>query len=120
MKVLGALDKPKAITNHSNNTWTIKTTFCDVEFQARREKGLCFCCEEKFCGGHRCKVKDQKELRVLVVQANGEELEVVEEDDRTEELEVKAIELDIEQKEPVIELSLTSWNTGLNAISSAA
>ena len=65
-------------------------------------------------------MKDQKELRVLVVQANGEELEVVEEDDRTEELEVKAIELDIEQKEPVIELPLTSWNTGLNAISSAA
>ena len=120
MKVLGALDKPKAITNHSNNTWTIKTTFCDAEFQARREKGLCFCCEEKFCAGHRCKVKDQKELRVLVVQANGEELEVVEEDDRIDELEVKAIELDIEQKEPVIELSLTSWNTGLNAISSAA
>ena len=41
-------------------------------------------------------MKDQKELRVLVVQANEEELEVVEEDDRIEELEVKAIELGIE------------------------
>ena len=31
--------------------------------------------------GHKWKVKDHKELRVLVVGANGEELEVVEEED---------------------------------------
>ena len=31
--------------------------------------------------GHKCNVKDHKELRVLVVGANGEELEVVEEED---------------------------------------
>ena len=78
----------------------------DAEFQARHEKGLYFGCEEKFYAGHRCRVKDQKELRVLIVQADGEELEVEEEDDYTEEPEVKAIELDIERKEPVIELSL--------------
>ena len=34
----------------------------DAEFQARCEKELCFRCEEKFYAGHRCKVKDQKEL----------------------------------------------------------
>ncbi|TYK21244.1 DNA-directed RNA polymerase III subunit 1 [Cucumis melo var. makuwa] len=38
-------------------------------------------------GGRRCKMKDQKELRVLIVRAIGEELEVVEEDDYTEESE---------------------------------
>ncbi|TYK13668.1 transposon Tf2-1 polyprotein isoform X1 [Cucumis melo var. makuwa] len=64
----------------------------DVEFQVRCEKGLCFRCEEKFYACHRCEVKDQKELRllelrVLIVQANGEELEVVEEDVYSEEPE---------------------------------
>ncbi|KAA0045922.1 transposon Tf2-1 polyprotein isoform X1 [Cucumis melo var. makuwa] len=64
----------------------------DVEFQVRCEKGLCFRCEEKFHACHRCEVKDQKELRllelrVLIVQANGEELEVVEEDVYSEEPE---------------------------------
>ncbi|KAA0031985.1 ty3-gypsy retrotransposon protein [Cucumis melo var. makuwa] len=61
----------------------------DAEFQARHEKGLYFGCEEKFYAGHRCRVKDQKELRVLIVQADGEELEVEEEDDYTEEPELK-------------------------------
>lgn len=37
----------------------------DEEFQARRKKELCFRCEEKYYAGHRCKVKKQKELRVL-------------------------------------------------------
>ena len=35
----------------------------ESELQARREKGLCFKCEEKFSPGHRCK----KQLRVLLV-----------------------------------------------------
>ena len=68
----------------------------------------CFRWEEKFYACHRCKVKYHKELRVLVVQATGEELKVVEEDDHTDEHEVKAIELDIKKKEPVIESSLNS------------
>lgn len=36
----------------------------DVKFQAQREKGLCFCCEERYHVSHHCKVKEQKELRV--------------------------------------------------------
>ncbi|TYK15001.1 transposon Tf2-1 polyprotein isoform X1 [Cucumis melo var. makuwa] len=36
-----------------------------------------------------CKVKDQKELKVLVVQENGEELEVVEEEDSIMETEIQ-------------------------------
>lgn len=49
----------------------------DAEFQSRREKGLCFWCNEKYYAGHRCKVKEQKELRMLMVKENGEELEIV-------------------------------------------
>ncbi|KAA0058397.1 Retrovirus-related Pol polyprotein from transposon 297 family [Cucumis melo var. makuwa] len=79
----------------------------DCLVQARREKGLCFCCEERFFAGHKCKVKDQKELRVLVVRANGEELEVVEEEDLTEETEIQKAKIG-KQEEPVIELSLNS------------
>lgn len=52
-------------------------------------------------------MKEQKELRVLVVQANGEELEVVEEEDYIDENEVKAIEIE-KHDEPLIELSLNS------------
>lgn len=52
----------------------------DVEFQARRDKGLCFRCDEKYYAGHRCKVREKRELRTLVVQENGE-LEVFEEGD---------------------------------------
>ncbi|KAA0056408.1 putative polyketide hydroxylase [Cucumis melo var. makuwa] len=44
----------------------------DVEFQARRDKGLCFRCDEKYYAGHRCKVREKRELRTLVVQENGE------------------------------------------------
>ena len=34
----------------------------DAEFQARKEKGLCFCCE-RYHTGHCCKVKEQREFR---------------------------------------------------------
>ena len=41
----------------------------ESKLQARREKGLCFKCDEKFSPGHRCK----KELRVLLVHEDEEE-----------------------------------------------
>ena len=41
----------------------------ESELQARREKGLCFKCDEKFSTGHRYK----KELRVLLVREDEEE-----------------------------------------------
>ncbi|KAL0544147.1 hypothetical protein IC582_019259 [Cucumis melo] len=68
----------------------------DAEFQARREKGLCFRCGEKYFAGHRCKSKEHKELRMLVVKEGGEELEIVEEffDAETEmkQVEVQNVE----------------------------
>ena len=41
----------------------------ESELQARKEKGLCFKCDEKFSRGHRCK----KELRVLLVHEDEDE-----------------------------------------------
>lgn len=37
----------------------------DAEVQVKRERGLCYRCDEKFTVGHRCK---NKELQVLVVR----------------------------------------------------
>ena len=76
----------------------------DAEFQSRREKGLCFRCEEKYHAGHCCKVKEQKELRVLVVRENGE-IEIVEEDYHVKGEEMTAIEVGNFDK-PIIELSI--------------
>lgn len=43
--------------------------------------------------GHRCKVKEQKELQMLVVRENGEELEIIEEEYFDAVAEYKAIEI---------------------------
>ncbi|TYK28130.1 Ty3/gypsy retrotransposon protein [Cucumis melo var. makuwa] len=61
----------------------------DAEFQARREKGLCFWCEEKYHAGHRCKTKENKELRMLLVKESGEEFKIVEEEYFNTETEMK-------------------------------
>ncbi|KAA0051401.1 Ty3/gypsy retrotransposon protein [Cucumis melo var. makuwa] len=65
----------------------------DAEFQARREKGLCFRCGEKYHAGHRCKAKDSKELRMLLVKESGEELEIIEEEYFDAETEMKPPEV---------------------------
>lgn len=46
------------------------------ELQHKRERGLCFRCDEKWAIGHRCK---QKELSVLLTQEEEDELEAGEE-----------------------------------------
>ncbi|KAA0047238.1 Ty3/gypsy retrotransposon protein [Cucumis melo var. makuwa] len=84
----------------------------DAEFQARREKGLCFRCGEKYFAGHRCKSKEHKELRMLVVKEGGEELEIVEEEFFDAETEMKQVEVqNVENLN--IELSINSV-VGLN------
>lgn len=50
----------------------------DAEFQSRKEKGLCFCCDEKYSVGHYCKEKNQRELRFLLVNDNIKDFEVFE------------------------------------------
>ena len=53
----------------------------NVEFQSRKEKGLCFRCNEKYSHDHKCKMKKQRELRMIVVKKKGDEYEIVEEGD---------------------------------------
>ncbi|KAA0063300.1 Ty3/gypsy retrotransposon protein [Cucumis melo var. makuwa] len=79
----------------------------DAEFQARREKGLCFRCGEKYHAGQRCKAKDSKELRMLLVKESGEELEIIEEEYFDAETEIKPP--DVQGVENLnIELSINS------------
>ncbi|RVW31649.1 hypothetical protein CK203_092754 [Vitis vinifera] len=65
----------------------------ESELRARREKGLCFKCDEKFSPGHCCK----KELRVLLVHEDEEEEDIQFDNRATEEpslIELKdAVEL---------------------------
>ncbi|TYJ96445.1 Ty3/gypsy retrotransposon protein [Cucumis melo var. makuwa] len=83
----------------------------DAEFQLRREKGLCFKCNEKYSADHNCKMKEQRELRMFVVNNNNEELEIV------EEVESEAAELRTAKVQPhttaCVELSINSV-VGLN------
>ncbi|TYK23171.1 Ty3/gypsy retrotransposon protein [Cucumis melo var. makuwa] len=79
----------------------------DAEFQARREKGLCFRCGEKYHTRHRCKTKENKELCTLLVKESGEELEIVEEEYFDAESEMKLSEIqNVENLN--IELSINS------------
>ena len=97
----------KGVTAGENRREGPTKRLSDAEFQSRREKGLCFRCEEKYHVGHRCKAKEQKELRTIVVKENREELEIVEEDYYEAEAEFKNTEVE-NVKNLNIELSLNS------------
>ncbi|TYK19856.1 ty3-gypsy retrotransposon protein [Cucumis melo var. makuwa] len=79
----------------------------DAEFQARKEKGLCFRCNEKYSADHKCKMKEQRELRMFVVTKGKEEYEIVEEEKELGRIEVN------EDITTVVELSINSV-VGLN------
>ncbi|KAA0054137.1 Ty3/gypsy retrotransposon protein [Cucumis melo var. makuwa] len=83
----------------------------DAEFQARKEKGLCFHCNEKYSADHKCKMKELRELRMFVVAGEDEEYEMIKEKEPAVKefisLEVK------ENNQTVIELSI-NLVVGLN------
>ncbi|KAA0064688.1 ty3-gypsy retroelement transposase [Cucumis melo var. makuwa] len=83
----------------------------DAEFQARKEKGLCFRCNEKYSVDHRCKMKELRELKMFVVKKEGEEYEIIEEN-TTEEKTLEPPQEEEKQK-TFAELSLNSV-VGLN------
>ena len=58
----------------------------DAEFQSRKEKGLCFRCKEKYSHDHKCKTKEHRELRMLVVMGENGKYEIIEEDNTEQEL----------------------------------
>ncbi|KAL0541544.1 hypothetical protein IC582_021596 [Cucumis melo] len=78
----------------------------DAEFQLRREKGLCFKCNEKYSANHKCKMKKQRELRMFVVNSNNEELEIVEEAE-AESTELRTVEVQ-KNTTACVELSINS------------
>lgn len=65
----------------------------DSEYQNRREKGLCFRCDEKFTFGHRCKTRETRELRVLLVNEEETETDDSEEEISHDETEMKQLEV---------------------------
>ncbi|KAA0037390.1 ty3-gypsy retrotransposon protein [Cucumis melo var. makuwa] len=83
----------------------------DAEFQARKEKGLCFRCNEKYSADHKCKMKELRELKMFVVIKEGEEYEIIEEN-TTEEKTLALLQVEEELK-TFAELSLNSV-VGLN------
>jgi len=56
----------------SHRTTTFHPTSCkkltEAEIRARKDKGLCFRCDEQFVPGHRCKKKELQNLDVWVVR----------------------------------------------------
>lgn len=80
----------------------------DVEFQAKREKGLCFRCDKCYTTGHCCKARDQRELRIPVVTEKEEDLEGIEDIEQGEEqVELKTIKV-VVKVQTVAQLSINS------------
>ena len=78
----------------------------DVEFNAKREKGLCFKCDEKYYSVHKCKDMELRELRMFVVHDDNVEEEIIEEDCYDpKELNMFEIEGGVDA---VVELSINS------------
>ena len=71
----------------------------EAEMQEKREKGICFRCDEKFGLGYRCK---KKELQVLLVY--GDELEV------KESIEANEEEANIKDDVSVVDPSSMWWD----------
>lgn len=64
----------------------------DVEFQLKQEKCLCFRCDEKYNPDHRCKSKEARELRVLLVN-DAEEIELLQGASSEDEEEIPILDV---------------------------
>lgn len=73
----------------------------DTKFRARLDKGLCFICNEIYSHGHRCKVKEKRELMLFIFNeeegAEGVIVEIEEDIVELKNLEVP-VETEIELK----------------------
>ena len=61
-----------------------------AKLQAKREKGLCYCCDDRFASGHHCRLK---ELQVMVYQGEEELLESNDEDQEVHGTDQELVEL---------------------------
>ncbi|KAA0066054.1 ty3-gypsy retrotransposon protein [Cucumis melo var. makuwa] len=101
----------RTITSKTNPTRETKKEgplkkLSDVEFQARKEKGLRFRCNEKYSHDRKCKAKEQRELRMYVIKNDNEEFEIIE-NTNYEEKELKMVRI-AEEDQTVTELSINS------------
>lgn len=87
----------RGVTTGENRKEGPSKRLFNSEFQARREKGLCFRCNEKYSSDHKCKAKEQRELRMPVVKADNKELEIMEEDE-SEKKELNTVEITKEDR----------------------
>ena len=76
----------RTITLRSSNNGEVckegtLTHLPDAEFHARKEKGLCFRCNEKYSADHKCKMKEQRGLRMFVMVNENEEYKIIEENE---------------------------------------
>ncbi|KAA0049858.1 transposon Tf2-1 polyprotein isoform X1 [Cucumis melo var. makuwa] len=106
----------RTITLRSSNTTEVRKDtnsrrLPDAEFQARKEKGLCFRCNKKYSTDHKCKMKELCKLKMFVVIKEGEEYEIIEEN-AIEEKTLTMLQVEEEQK-AYAELSINSI-VGLN------
>lgn len=72
----------------------------ESEYQAKRDKGLCFRCDEKFTRGHKCKLK---ELNVMLTHDCESEEDEIQEAEVGEQVTMQSAEV-VED----VELSLNS------------
>ncbi|XP_068634605.1 uncharacterized protein [Aristolochia californica] len=72
----------------------------EAEIQYRRERGLCYSCDEKFSAGHRCKKKD---LQVMILQELEEEVMEDSDDGKCEKQEEE-----VSVVAQIVEVSLNS------------
>lgn len=82
----------------------------EAEFQAKRAKGLCFRCDEKYSFGHKCKNRETRELRVLLVD-EFEEIEIIQEEPEEDPPAAKTMEVEKVEGEEIgdlVELDLKS------------
>ena len=64
------MSRTLSLLNTSTHRPKRQLRLTDAEFHARREKGLCFHCEEKFQPGHKCK----KQLNIFLVHDEDEDV----------------------------------------------
>ena len=66
----------------------------DVEFRSRLDKGLCFKCNDKYSLGHRCRVKEKRELMLFIMnEEESNEEECVTEENTEAVLELNHLNL---------------------------
>ncbi|KAA0043267.1 Transposon Ty3-I Gag-Pol polyprotein [Cucumis melo var. makuwa] len=83
----------------------------DVEFRAHLDQGLCFRCNEKYSHGHRCKIKEKREL-VLFILNEEESVEEGEISKVKEEERVELKQLDITKEAEVEYRAITNLTKG--------